>query len=218
MENKKYFRIEPFWKLPKIGEICNTDLMFDQKRIDRFNELSVLFELFYLGSVSYNLPVAYFFDLVHTRNYFKLQKLKKTYGVDITYINHILKENKKCHFRLMSEGRYFFDYILEIARVQLSTQLDKTIPDRFKSKFFFKSLEDCHLYMKEKGQGKIIEVEILECVSLSEVDNRLLNHFENQWRSIDLMNQAMKALLGEVSNSPLIEIVFQGKYRVLSYK
>ena len=212
MINSKYYRIESFDNLPIIGKVYDTDLMSDTKRIKRYNELSPLFDLFYQGSILYDLPIAYFFDLVYTRNYFKRQRLKRNFGVDREYINSILKEKKKCRFRLYSEGRFFFDYVLKIAGEQISLQENKTLPDRFKSKYFFETLEDCSSYIAEKGQGKIIEVEIIEEVHLLKIDNRLLNYFENNSKSIDLLSQAIRTLMGEVTAIPLNEIVFQGKY------
>jgi len=218
MVKEKYYRIDSILSdLPAIGKVIETDKVFDINRIARFAELKSIFEKTYNYSDQYNLPVATILELISTMNTPRFNLLYSRIEVGKDQVNSIIEDVNKANLQLNKEGRFFFDYILTIAKKKIFDEKKIDLPDRFLSKYFFENLGDCYSYIREFGIGKIIEVKFIEVNYLLRADNKLLSSFENDATSKDLLKQSEDFLLGVETLNPVYEIVFRGKYQITKH-
>ncbi len=132
-------------------------------------------------------------------------------------LNALKKEIRISKFNAEVEFRYFTDYVLCKARTEIKRELNKPLPDRFKSHYFFESIEDCLNYYDSFDSVKsstIIQVEFIDKNRIYKMDNKYLAHFENHYTSKDFYRRAKDFLSGCTSENPLFEVIFQGRYKV----
>lgn len=211
-----YYKIVPY--PPKIGTVIDTDKLFDKSRISRVKKLERLFNLFCELSQNRDLSIHSILALLYPNTLFPEEEIEKDFDLQNS-LNEINQEILKTSFQLTSEFKHFNDFILEEVRRILKNN-DISLPDRFKSHYFFESIEDCLKYYAEiryKVRPTIIQVEFLEGSNSYKFDNNLLTKFENNFRAKDFYNQAEYCLKKGVTENPLFEIVLQGKYKVISH-
>ena len=217
MESKHYYKLVAI--APAVGEIITTQKGVDSTRVKRYSKLTNLFEQIYNCSKEYELPIGeivfHIKASIFKRRKYKIEnlELKKC-------IKDIRKESSRRHFRVMREFRWFNDYILEKAKAEIHNELGLILPNRFESSYFFESIEDCFRYyfsLPSKVHTKIIEVEFIEQKVLKKFDNKLISEFQDYYTSDDFYNQAKLFLLEGTSETPLFEIVFEGKYKVTNH-
>lgn len=190
------------------GTIVDTSNNIDYLRIKRFNELKKLFQLIFDFSEKFNISI--YNILIQIFN--KSQELQEEFE-----LNKIKSEVINTGFICQREFKYFNDFILD--KIRNEDKINR-YPDRFKSHYFFKTIEDCFRYSTNLGiykNIKIIEVEFLETISIFEGDNQLLTNFNDDFTSKDFYFQAKDFLIQKKTNNSLIEVVFVGKYKVLKY-
>lgn len=217
VESKHYYKLVA--NAPTVGSIIFTQEMVDNTRVKRYSMLTNLFEQIYNCSKEYELPIG---EIVfHIKASFCKRRKYKIENLELRQcINEIRKESSRQHFRVMREFRWFNDYILEKAKTEIFNELGLILPNRFESSYFFETIEDCFKYyfsLPRKFHVKIIEVEIIEQKILKKFDNKLISEFQDYYTSVDFYNQAKLFLLGEISETPLFEIVFEGKYKVINH-
>jgi hypothetical protein len=133
----------------------------------------------------------------------------------IKYMNEFIQsfdeENKFIEF---DNGIYLWETILEIVRESFY----KHCPKRLSSIFFFDSISSCNYYISNhlNGIGKIYEIEILETERYFEADMAHIDKIENQILFEDLINEFANYWKGTMSENPVKEIIFQGKYKYKS--
>ena len=198
-----------------VGTIINTDDRFNGARLSRYLKLKDLFRCIFDVSKLSNVSVHYILSQVYP-DFFRPETELVFERQLLDGIDKIRIEIDRTNFVLQSEFRYFNDFVLDMVHSDLSSD-SVLLPDRFKSHYFFLSVQDCVRYYLELPNSRsctVIEVELVEMNYFSKHDNSFLTNFENYFTASDFYNQAKKFLLGEVSRHPLIEIVFQGIYRV----
>lgn len=211
---KYYYKITQ--KTYPIGEIIDTDNCIDKDRIKRNNELLTCFEKAYSFSEDFELPIS----VVLTEFALKITPLPNNILKRIKYIwkLYFLKiEMKKCDLQYSEISKYSLDFILEKSRIFIQNETKTILPSRFESSFFFESEEDCkryHLKFSYEGEIYIIKVEIIEPKELVRFDNNILSDFSPYYTSVESLNKAKSYLIGNMSDNPLIEVVFQGKYKI----
>ena len=211
MESKHYYKLVAI--APSVGEIITTQERVDYRRMKRYSKLTNLFEQIYNCSKEYELPIG---EIVFHIKASIFKRLKnKIENLELKKcIKEIRKESSKQHFRVMKEFRWFNDYILEKAKTEIHNEFGLILPNRFESSYFFESIEDCYKYyfsLPRKFHTKIIEVEFVEQKILKKFDNKLISEFQDYYTSDNFYNQAKLFLLGGTSETPLFEIVFEGK-------
>ncbi|MBK8806049.1 MAG: hypothetical protein IPO21_05125 [Bacteroidales bacterium] len=201
---------------PKVvGTIINTEDNFDFKRIERFSSLKHLLKLLFEVSYSNNIPLHYILSQIYP-NVFRPEIAIRNEQKLLNDIEKVRKEMNRTNFDIFSEFKYFNDFILDMIRSDLANS-NILLPDRFKSHFFFETIEECIQYHNELlncRPCKLVEVELIDKKQIIKLDNRLLTTFENSHTSNDFYNQAKECLIGNVTENPLYEIVFQGKYQI----
>lgn len=191
----------------KVGTIIDTSERIDYLRIKRFEELKSLFQLIFEFSIKFNFSIEKTLTLIFSEmNEFSNNNELQTIQTEII--------NKK--FICQKEFNYFIDFVLDKIRNESDFKL---CPDRFRSNYFFKKLDDCFIYNSNLGNinsPKVIEVEFLSVNSIFEGDNQLLTKFSKDFTAKDLYYQAKDFLSQKRTDDPLIEVVFNGKYRILN--
>lgn len=210
-ENKFYYKIVE--NLPRIGKTIYTNRKFDRKRIKRQKKLDTFFELIYTYSINKNIPVAAILNEISPYQI----PTAEDYEIDNILVIKLLEEVNKNKFQWLNEERFFYDFVLTKAKKKIEKEKIEIFPDRFKSHYFFENLNDCYEYMRYKGNGNIIKVKVLNEIVSKKLDNKLSNTFKDDDSAEDLLKQAEFYLLGGVSINPIYEIIFQGKYKIISY-
>lgn len=115
-------------------------------------------------------------------------------------------------FIFFESGTVLWEYYLEKVRIEEFNHL----PARLESVFFFDSIESCHYYntLHLNRMGSTREVEILEIRSMFEGDMRIIDELDNNISRDALIEQVRKYWRGEKTENPVIEIVFQGTYKL----
>ncbi|GGB70000.1 hypothetical protein GCM10007424_07440 [Flavobacterium suaedae] len=209
----------------RVGELISTSKNIDIKRKYRFKELTHLFNLIYNVSLKHDIAVHKIIELIHTQN---LTSIKVNEHISNSIIE-IKNEIERTKFNIRREFRYFNDFILDKVRKDTFKENGNRLPDRFESHFFFKTIDDCIKYLtrlKSMDHRKkswlyfkifhIVEVVFIDQKNQHIGDNNLLTYFSNTYTSTDFYNQARDYLFSKNSLSPLKEIVFQGKYKVIN--
>lgn len=204
-------------KNPLAKTVIDTNETIDYKRFNRFSELKTLFNSIYSTSLEYNLPIGEIIFFINA-NIFKRLIYKAEHKTIKSKIKQIRRESINRKFNINIEFRFFNDFVLEKVRQDLIKNNDIILPDRFKSSYFFKSIDDCKKYYESLGGNyncQIIKVKFIKTRELKKLDNYFLSNFQDSFTAINFYNQAQNFLLGEKSATPLLEIVFQGKYKIL---
>ncbi|MBN2868910.1 MAG: hypothetical protein JXK08_09575 [Flavobacteriaceae bacterium] len=100
------------------------------------------------------------------------------------------------------------------------------VPNRFKCCYFFESVGDCKRYLDNLNKSanqpiqhlynkNIIKVEFLEKNTLKKFDNILITEFHDNFTSKDFYRQFKMFLLGKKTKNPLLEVVFQGSFKII---
>lgn len=200
-----------------VGTIINTENNFDNKRIERFSTLNHLLRLIFETSNLNNISLHYILSQIYPNIFQHDNTIINNLNV-INEIENIRKEIIQTSFEL-SEFKYLNDFILDMIRNDLANS-NILLPDRFKSHYFFESIEDCIQYYIELSffkPCKIIEVEPITKKNIIKIDNRLLTTFEDSCTANDIYIQAKECLTGKATQNPLFEIVFQGTYQIKNH-
>jgi hypothetical protein len=212
---KYYYKI--IQKLSPIGEIIDTDNSIDELRFKRNKELLTCFEKAYSFSEEFELPIS----VVLTEIALKITPLPNNFLKRITYIwklYFLTNEMKKCSLQYSEISKYSLDFILEKTRICIQNETKTILPSRFKSSFFFESEDDCKRYYTKynyEGEIFIAKVEFIESKEVVRFDNNIISYFSPYATSVECLNQAKSYLSGNMSDNPLIEFVFQGKYKII---
>lgn len=200
-----------------VGTIINTEESFDSERIDRFSKLNNLLRLIYDVSDLDNVPIHYIISQIYPT----LFSPEIAIRYDLSLLDNIEKIKREIHytnFNISSEFKYFNDFVLNKARYDLMLNSNISLPDRFKSHYFFESLEECFDYYYNLNsvvtKCVIIEVEFIDQNRIYKMDNTYLTSFENHYTSNEFYKHAKDFLIGKISENPLFEIIFQGRYKI----
>lgn len=200
-----------------IGEIIDTNSNINSYRYFRHKELIRFFDKVYEFSNEYNLPIIFILnDHYRDKSERAINNLIKRFKY-IRKLRILKKEMRKYNFQIDTQGYLFIDYILEKTRLLLEKNENLILPSRFNSSFFFEKVDDCKIYIKtfQNKLLNIIKVEFVEELSLKRFDNNLLS-FSPSFIASDYENQCKTYLLEILLENPLIEVVFQGKYKIIS--
>lgn len=112
----------------------------------------------------------------------------------------------------------FFDngtYLWEIVSEYVRTNFFPNQPKRLQSTFLFDNLDSCNYYIKThlNDVGSIYEIELIKTNAFFEADMRIIDGIENHILYEDLINEFADYWRGKVSERPIKEIVFQGKFK-----
>lgn len=200
-----------------VGTIINTEESFDSERIDRFSKLNNLLRLIYDVSNLDNVPIHYIISQIYPTLFYPEIAIRD----DISLLNNIEKIKREilyANFNISSEFKYFNDFVLNKARYDLMLNSNLSLPDRFKSHYFFETMEECFDYYYNLNsviiQCTIIEVEFIDQNCIYKMDNTYLTNFKNHYTSDDFYKDAKDFLMEETSENPLFEIIFQGRYKI----
>lgn len=213
MELKSYYKLVSIQE--PIGTLINTEDKFDTVRIARFTELQYLLNLFFETSSRTNISICHILSQIYPE--VVCPQTDVTESTNLTDdIEKIRNEINRTNFILHSEFRFFNDLVLAIARSELINE-GFILPDRFKSHYFFDSLEQCFAYyvnLPSLTPCRIIEVEFLNIKQVYKLDNMFLTRFEETFTANDFYKQAKRCLSGDITDNPIFEIVYQGTYRI----
>lgn len=201
-----------------VGEVIETNNCIDKNRVIRNNALKTCFQKAYNFSMEFNLPIV----LVLNEFLLKSNQFQNSFIKRIKYLlksRDLVKEMKKGNFSMTNEYYLFIDFVLEKERRKLEIEGKHILPSRFKSSFFFESEADCKEYLSQSQNLDlhIIKVEFIEEKLLKKFDNNMISEFPNEFTAIDYDFQCKQYLNGVLSDNPKIEVVFQGKYKVICY-
>lgn len=206
-DEKSYYKVVS--DNPRIGSIINTKDCINKYRVKRNKKLYDFFELVYNYSEIKDVSVLSILCSTPLPDFDNEPEVKK-----------IEKMKTKKSFSFEKDGQFFIDYILEKAITDLWRESSIDFPSRFESSFFFETIEDCRRYrdrFSSFGPLKIVKVDFIEKIKLKKFDNVIISEFTQNANSLFYLNQAKLFLLGAKSEKPQFEIVFQGKYKVISY-
>lgn len=203
-----------------VGTILDTDECINQRRVIRNRELHSLFEKAYNFSADFELPIESVITNITPNNYYLSRNIIKR----IKYYFRLLSlriKMKRLNFIGFTEGNYFIDFILEKSRTCIQKETYTELPSRYMSSFFFESVNDCNAYWPKfncVGELRIVKVEFVETRKLFTFDNNSISDFTHCITSIDYLNHSKLYLNGHLSDNPFMEVVFQGKYKIVSYE
>jgi hypothetical protein len=205
-------------KLPD-GKVIDTNKVTDKDRYVRNLKLKKLFDLIYNYSLDYQIPIQSIFFELRPKKFQSIVCDVDFVDWNYTFLKDIKNEVNKSRFVWGNETKYFFnDYL--IGKAQSETEfLNIDFPDRYKSNYFFESKVDCINYLNDIHQQMprpILIVDFIEVQKFKKFDNRMINNFDKSQISMDLLINTKKYLRGELTNNPLIEVVFQGKYKIIT--
>lgn len=137
----------------------------------------------------------------------------KNQTISIVSINHFIQSfDRENQFIYFENGAYLWEFLNELVRLNYF----KDKPNRLDSVFLFSSIESCNYYISEhlNGIGKIYEVELIEVEKYFETDMRVIDNIENQILFEDVINEFSDYWQGKLTENPIKEIIFQGKYNL----
>ncbi len=136
----------------------------------------------------------------------------KNQTIPISCVNDFVQSFDEMNpFILFNNGTYLWEIMNEAVR----NQLYKSFPKRLSSVFLFDSLDSCNYYRSTHlaGKGTIYEVELLETKAFFEGDMKIIDKIENQILYHDLLSEFIAYWEGRMTETPVKEIIFQGKYQ-----
>ncbi|WP_298141025.1 hypothetical protein [Flavobacterium sp.] len=213
----EYYRIEE--KPSKVGTVIDTDKKFDLLRIERLKQLEKLFNLIFEISSNLNLPLINILATLYPKLYYSEIIIKNQSDLE-KHLDVLRKEILYSRFNVQFEFRNFTDFIFSKARADIIKNHKISLPDRFKSRYFFESIEDClnyHDNLISQKPCKIIMVEFIDKNRVYKFDNTFLTSFENHYTSEDFYRHANDYWMQQTSQNPLFEIIFLGKYKVKAH-
>lgn len=128
----------------------DTNEKIHNKRIKRYYELLPFFKKVYSISLNRKQTIQELINDIIYKNYFRSIK-----SLDFIILKLILFSNRK-KINWNVEFRYITDYILEKNRLILEETQNVYLPNRFKSSYFFNTVEDCLKYYKSFPDQLII--------------------------------------------------------------
>lgn len=217
VDTKYYYKVVQ--KAPPIETIIDTKNCINRDRVERNNELLKFFEFVYRYSDEYEYPI---WNIL-SDNLPNFIKSLKYFVKDKLYFNKVKilrKERKESAFSWPSDNVYFIDFILEKVRICVQDELKIELPSRFESSYFFETYEDCKKYFDGYSHLnlEIIKVEFIEDILIEKFDNNLISGFPIYFTAKDYLNHVKIFLYGAASEAPHFEIVFQGKYKIVSHE
>lgn len=204
---------------PNIGTLINTNESWDNHRFNRFLKLNKLFKLIFEVSCEGKLPLLNILSQLYPKQFISDITIDNMSKYEVV-LKKIKKEILESNFNVALEFRYFTDFVLHEKRKELIEKLNLQIPDRFKSHYFFESIDDCfnyHYNIISPKQCTIVQVEIIDKISVCKMDNTYLTSFQNHYTAEDFYRHAEDFLMQKTSENPLFEVVFQGKYVITSH-
>lgn len=136
----------------------------------------------------------------------------KGYKIPVDLMNDFLQSfDEYNQFVFFDNGTVLWEYYLEKVRAAEFPQL----PSRLQSTFFFESVPSCEYYKINHLNkfGQIYEVSLEETQKRFEGDMKLIDKVENSIPYQDLIESFRKYWRGEKTVDPVIETVFQGKFK-----
>lgn len=202
-----------------VGQILDTNQCINENRVVRNKELQPFFEKVYLFSIKHDLPII----LILTSKYSIFKLLwKNSFNLFscIDEIRQLRKERKKKNFQYSLDTNFFIDFMLEKCRQEIQKEKNIILPSRFESSFFFEKEDDSILY-KEKFNYipnlRIVKVELMDERILKKFDNSIISNIYPFSNAKDYDFTFQLFLSGYISDNSINEIVFQGKYKIISY-
>lgn len=114
---------------------------------------------------------------------------------------------------------YIWDYIYENARLQINQQAPQYAVNvgRYDSAYFFHSVKDCEYYRDYNGMsdGKVCKVEVLKEYSSFTGDMNILEQLPLNSTGKEVLLAAADYWMKKQTDSPILETLFQGKYRLV---
>lgn len=123
-------------------------------------------------------------------------------------------------FDLNNEGHksYIWNYIYENARLQINEQSPQYAVNvgRYDSAYFFHTVKDCEYYRDYNGMsdGIVCKVEILEEYSSFTGDMNILERLPLTSTGKEVLLAAADYWMKKHTDSPILETLFQGKYKL----
>ncbi len=156
-------------------------------------------------------------NAIFNENYIDIAKITridkhKGQKLEIKYLNTFIQNfDEDKPFIFFDNGTYLWEYLIEMVRMNFF----QGKPNRLDSKFFFTNIESCKYYNKTQlnNKGKIYEIEIIEQKSYFEGDMKFMDNFDNQILFLDLINEFNDYWESKTTKEPIIEVIFQGKYK-----
>lgn len=120
---------------------------------------------------------------------------------------------------ILSKGFQIVDIIPGIWEVLYDMARPSQINiNRLECSYFFSSIEDCKKHKQYPGMvnGVICKVQIIEQQQIFIGDMNWLNNIDEcKAKAIDALDVARKYWEGKKTQSPMLEILFQGKYKLI---
>lgn len=162
----------------------------------------------YLGQVRNCIVDEEFIDIYKLTNIPEHKDQRIPLGMVNYFIQSFDAQNQ---FVFFNNGTLLWEFFLEIVRNSDFSEK----PRRLNSTFFFEDLESCNYYIDNHldGNGKIYEIEIIKPEKLFEADMKIIDNVSNHVKFKDLVKQFQKYWHGELTESPIKEVVFSGRFK-----
>lgn len=167
-------------------------------------------------------------DTTNRNNCKRAPYLKENYVVE--YLKSIIDYSKKNNMTLfdiinneiLNKGFEIANIISGIWEVLYDMVRPSQLNiNRLECSYFFSSIEDCEKFKQYPGMenGVICKVQIVEQRLIFTGDMNWLNNIdERKAKAIDALEVAKKYWEGKMTQSPMLEILFQGKYKLIPIK
>ncbi|MCL7987061.1 hypothetical protein M8998_03795 [Sphingobacterium sp. lm-10] len=135
--------------------------------------------------------------------------------IDVDDLNAFLQSfDAENRFVMINDDRIFWEYFLEQARVDAFYH--KT--SRRIGASFFTDEASCTYFMNKylSGKGHIHRVEILEQEGMFVGDFRIVDSLNHKMLYRDFMGYLRRYWSGEKTEEPMMEVIFQGEYRLVA--
>lgn len=217
------------------GSIVDTNI-FNENHPEYYNIFLPIMQVITDTSSATNLSIASTFAMANTViNCYTLyeQDIKNDcFSYNGTHIPSIIiksilavfskhYQQKKLHFHFNAWNPLhlscIYPYCYEAIRLYLNQQGKSIRTGRLNSAYFFTNTNDCQYYIKTQGISfaQIYNIDIIEEYASFKGDMNWLEQLEIEtFTSKDIIQSATKYWSGELTNKPIIEILFHGKYQL----
>ncbi|SFU60640.1 hypothetical protein SAMN05216480_109124 [Pustulibacterium marinum] len=220
MDNQIAYKIINVVNKFPLNKIIDSETLINKDKKQRLEKMFPIFDLIHEYSIRYNKSVFEIRDeLSKNRLYLIKNKQQKDYLV-------LKKSIKNSGFLIYSDFQNnYLEYVIEKARIILSKQVNTKYSNRLDYIFFFKSKSDCIKYLATTNQldfyeKKIITIAKIQFTSVDEIaylDNNLLSNYTESFTVPEYVQKTISYWLEKLSEEPLIEILFKGKFKILEY-
>jgi len=136
----------------------------------------------------------------------------KGFTMPVQLLNVFLQSfDEENQFVMFDNGTVLWEYYLEKLRAAEFEHL----PKRLDSTFFFESTEGCDYYIQNNldGVGSIFGVEVVKTDKIFVADMAIIDAIENSLSRDELYDEIRRYWKGEKTESPVMEVVFQGQFK-----